>query len=191
MTSWHIVAGAAALLVLACATARADQPATALDFKVQTITGGQADLAKYKGQVVLIVNVASFCGNTRQYEPLEALYQKYKGQGFVVLGFPANEFGQQEPGTNQEIQKFCTENYKIDFPMFAKIVVQGEGIAPLYAWLTSRQTNPNFAGPITWNFEKFLIGRDGKVVARFDPDVSPDAPEVVNKIEAQLAKKTP
>lgn len=191
MTSWHLVAGAAALLVLACATARADQPATALDFKVQTITGGQADLAKYKGQVVLIVNVASFCGNTRQYEPLEALYQKYKGQGFVVLGFPANEFGQQEPGTNQEIQKFCTENYKVDFPMFAKIVVQGEGIAPLYAWLTSRQTNPNFAGPITWNFEKFLIGRDGKVVARFDPDVSPDAPEVVNKIEAQLAKKAP
>lgn len=191
MTSWHLVAGAAALLVLACATARADQPATALDFKVQTITGGQADLAKYKGQVVLIVNVASFCGNTRQYEPLEALYQKYKGQGFVVLGFPANEFGQQEPGTNQEIQKFCTENYKVDFPMFAKIVVQGEGIAPLYAWLTSPQTNPNFSGPITWNFEKFLIGRDGKVVARFDPDVSPDAPEVVNKIEAQLAKQAP
>ena len=119
------------------------------------------------------------------------MYQKYKDQGLVVLGIPANEFGGQEPGTNQEIQKFCTENYKVDFPMLAKVVAKGEGIAPLFEFLTNSATNPKFAGPITWNFEKFLIGRDGNVVARFQPDTNPDADEVVREIEAQLAKKAP
>ena len=118
----------------------------------------------YKGKVVLFVNVASRCGLTPQYEALEAIYKKYQDQGFVVLGFPANEFGHQEPGTNEEIVKFCQSKYSVDFPMFAKIVVKGEGISPLYDYLTSAETDPKFAGPISWNFEKFLVGRDGQVV---------------------------
>ena len=177
--------------MLACVAAQAGEPKSPLEFKMLTITGQEADLSKYKGKVVLIVNVASQCGNTQQYEPLEALYQKYKFQEFVVLGFPANEFGGQEPGTNREIQEFCTQKYKVDFPMFSKVVAKGDGIAPLFDYLTNPTTNPKFAGPITWNFEKFLIGRDGKVVARFEPDISPDSPEVVREIEAQLAKKAP
>ena len=189
MARWALLFGAGGLMMLACAAAHAGEPKSALEFKMATITGQEADLSKYKGNVVLIVNVASYCGNTKQYEPLEAIYQKYKAQGFVVLGFPANEFGAQEPGSNQEIQKFCTENYKVDFPMFAKVVVKGDGIAPLFDYLTNPATNPKFAGPITWNFEKFLLGRDGKVVARFEPDASPDSPEVVREIKAQLAKK--
>lgn len=189
MLRWTFVWGAAGWMLLAGAAARAAEPKTALGFKMATITGQEADLSQYQGKVVLIVNVASNCGNTRQYEPLQALYQTYKSRGFVVLGFPANEFGEQEPGTNQEIRKFCTENYKVDFPMFSKIVVKGPGIAPLYAYLTDPQTNPKFGGPVTWNFEKFLIGRDGQVVARYEPDTSPDAPEVVQQIEAQLAKQ--
>jgi glutathione peroxidase len=192
MARWAVLCGAGGLLMLACfGAARAGEPKSPLDFKVSTITGQEADLAKYRGKVVLIVNVASYCGNTRQYEPLEALWQKYKSQGLVVLGFPANEFGEQEPGSNQEIQKFCADNYKVDFPMFSKIVAKGPGIAPLYDFLTNPATNPKFAGPISWNFEKFLIGRDGQVVARFEPDASPDSPEVVREIEAQLTKKAP
>ncbi len=190
MVRWALLCGAGGLMMLACAAAQAIEPKAPLEFTMLTIAGQEANLSKYKGKVVLIVNVASYCGNTKQYEPLEALYRKYKSQEFVVLGFPANEFGEQEPGTNQEIQKFCTETYKVDFPMFSKIVVKGEGIAPLYDYLTNPTTNPKFAGPITWNFEKFLISRDGKVVARFEPDTSPDSPEVVQEIEAQLTKKT-
>ena len=139
--------------------------------------------------VVLVVNVASQCGLTPQYEALEAVYKKYQDQGFVVLGFPANEFGHQEPGSNEEIVKFCKSKYSVDFPMFSKIVVKGEGISPLYDYLTSADTDPKFAGPIKWNFEKFLIGRDGRVVNRFDPKTKPDAPEVLQALEAELAKK--
>jgi glutathione peroxidase len=120
---------------------------------------------------------------------LEEVYTKYKGQGLEVLGFPANEFGKQEPGTNKEISTFCTQNYGVDFPMFSKIVVKGEGINPLYQFLTSKETNPGMDGPIKWNFEKFLIGRDGKVVKRFAPTVKPDSAEVTAAIEAELAKK--
>lgn len=189
MTPWTFFCAACGTMLLACAAARGADPQSPLDFKMQTITGQQADLSQYKGQVVLMVNVASFCGNTPQYAPLESLYQKYKSQGFVVLAFPANEFGAQEPGTNQEIQKFCTDNYKVSFPLFAKIVVKGDGIAPLYEFLTSPQTDPKFAGPVTWNFEKFLVGRDGKVVARYAPDANPDEAEIVQQIEAQLGKK--
>lgn len=161
-----------------------------LDFKVKSIDQKPVDLSKYKGEVVLIVNVASQCGLTPQYEQLEAIYTKYKGQGFEILGFPANEFGKQEPGTDAEIAEFCTSNFKVDFPMFSKIVVKGEGIAPLYQFLTSKETNPGFEGPISWNFEKFLVGRDGKVIKRFSPRVKPDAPEVVEAIEAELKKKS-
>ena len=161
-----------------------------LDFKAESIDGKPVELSKYKGNVVLIVNVASKCGLTPQYTQLEQVYTKYKDKGLEVLGFPANEFGKQEPGTNDEISKFCTGKYNVDFPLFSKIVVKGDGIDPLYQFLTSKETNGEFAGDIKWNFEKFLIGRDGKVVKRFAPPVKPDAPEVIEAIEAELKKKS-
>jgi glutathione peroxidase len=180
-----------ALLMLALAVpASAADAKGPLDFKVKSIDQKPVDLNQYKGEVLLVVNVASKCGLTRQYTQLEEVYTKYKGKGFKVLGFPANEFLGQEPGTDEEIAKFCSSKYKVDFPMFSKIVVKGEGIAPLYQYLTSAETNPDFSGDITWNFEKFLIGRDGKVVKRFSPKTSPDAPEVVEAIEAELNKKS-
>ena len=166
-----------------------DKAAGPLQFTVKDIDGKDFDLSQYKGKVVLMVNVASRCGNTPQYKQLEEMYGKYKEQGFVVLGFPANEFGKQEPGTNEQIKEFCTSTYKVDFPMFSKIVVKGDGQADLYKFLTSKETDPKFAGPITWNFEKFLIGRDGQVVARFTPKTKPDAPAVVKAIEMELEKK--
>jgi glutathione peroxidase len=160
-----------------------------LDFTMTSIDGKPVELSSYKGKVVLFVNVASKCGLTPQYEALEALYKKYQDQGFVILGFPANEFGSQEPGSNDEIATFCKSKFSVDFPMFAKIVVKGDGISPLYEYLTSAESDPKFAGPIKWNFEKFLVGRDGKVVARFEPRTKPDAPEVLEAINAELAKK--
>ena len=159
-----------------------------LQYTVKDIDGKDVDLAQYKGKVVMIVNVASKCGNTPQYKALEESYKKYAGKGFVVLGFPANEFRGQEPGTNEEIKQFCTSKYGVSFPMFSKIVVKGEGQADLYRHLTSKDTNPKAPGPVTWNFEKFLIGKDGQVAARFAPKTKPDAPEVVQAIEAELAK---
>jgi glutathione peroxidase len=177
-----------ALLMLAGVVSAAEVKSP-LDFKMESLDGTPTDLAKFKGEVVLIVNVASKCGLTPQYEQLEAVYKKYKTNGFEVLGFPANQFLSQEPGSNKEISTFCTEKYGVDFPMFSKIIVKGDGIAPLYQFLTSKETNPGMDGPIKWNFEKFLVGRDGKVVKRFDPRTKPDAPEVVSAIEAELAKK--
>jgi glutathione peroxidase len=168
---------------------KADPSAGPLQFTVKDIDGKDVDLSKYKGKAVLIVNVASKCGNTPQYAQLEELHKKYADHGLVVLGFPANEFGKQEPGTNAQIKEFCTSKYNVDFPMFSKIVVKGDGQAPLYQYLTGKQTNPKYAGDITWNFEKFLIGRDGQIVNRFKPKTKPDAPEVVQAIEAELAKK--
>lgn len=167
---------------------QAAAPASALDHQVADINGKPVDLSQFKGKVVLIVNVASRCGNTKQYTNLENLYRKYAGQGLVILGFPANEFGKQEPGTNAEILQFCTTKYNVDFPMFSKIVVKGDGIAPLYQFLTSDATNPGFSGDISWNFEKFLIGRDGKVVKRIKPKMNPEDPEVVAAIETELGK---
>jgi glutathione peroxidase len=161
-----------------------------LDYKMNSIDGKPVDLSQYKGKVVLIVNVASKCGNTPQYKGLEELYKKYKDQGLTVLGFPANEFGGQEPGTNEEIAKFCTQpKYAVDFPMFSKVVVKGEGIVPLYEHLTSAVKDPKYAGDISWNFEKFLIGRDGQVAARFKPKTQPTSDEVVKTIETELQKK--
>jgi glutathione peroxidase len=159
-----------------------------LQFVMKDIDGKDVDLSQYKGKVVMIVNVASKCGNTPQYEQLEALHKKYSEKGLVILGFPANEFGKQEPGSNAQIKEFCTATYQVDFPMFSKIVVKGPGQAELYKYLTSRETNPQHAGDITWNFEKFLIGRDGQVVNRFTPKTKPDAPQVVKAIEAELNK---
>ena len=176
-------------MVAALNVARAEDPKSPLDFKVTNIDGKPVNLADYKGKVILVVNVASQCGNTPQYKGLEDLYKKYQDKGFVVLGFPANEFGAQEPGTNAEIAQFCKSTYSVDFPMFSKIVVKGDGIAPLYDFLTSPKTDPQYAGPIKWNFEKFLIGRSGQVAARFEPKAKPESPEIVKAIEGEIEKK--
>ncbi|HVX11438.1 MAG TPA: glutathione peroxidase [Pirellulales bacterium] len=160
----------------------------ALNFKMKNLSGKEVDLSKYKGKVVLIVNVASQCGNTPQYKGLEDLHEEYAKQGLAVLGFPANEFGKQEPGTDEEIADFCDKNYGVKFDMFSKVVVKGEGQCPLYRHLTSKETDPKFAGDVTWNFEKFLLNRDGEVVARFAPKVKPESKEVKAAIESELAK---
>src|SRR3954454_5217778 len=171
---------------------------------IETITGEPASLADYAGRVLLVVNVASKCGLTPQYEGLEALYEKFKDEGFEVLGFPANDFREQEPGTNEEILEFCRATYSVQFPLFAKIEVTGPDKHPLYASLTEaaphakgdaeshRQRLREYGIPanedpeILWNFEKFLVGRDGSVIARFSPNVTPDDPQLVAAIEAAL-----
>lgn len=154
-----------------------------LGHKVKDIDGKDVNLADYKGKVVLIVNTASKCGLTPQYEGLEAVYKKYKDKGFVILAFPANEFGKQEPGTNSEIKEFCTGNYNVSFPLFSKIVVKGDGIHPLYKQLT---TAKGYEGDIGWNFAKFLLNRDGEIIARFEPREKPDSEKIVKAIEAAL-----
>ena len=164
-------------------------PASVLDFTLKDIDGKDVPLAKFQGKVLLLVNTASQCGNTPQYKGLQETYQKYKDQGFEVLAFPANEFGAQEPGTDEQIKQFCAANYKVGFPLFSKIVVDGKDIHPLYKYLTSEDTNPRFAGPISWNFAKFLVNRKGEVIARFDPGVVPESPEVIGAIEKALAEK--
>jgi glutathione peroxidase len=172
---------------------------------VKTIDGKSSSLGDYTGKVRLVINVASKCGLTPQYEGLEALYRKYKGKGFEILGFPANEFMAQEPGTDEEIQSFCSTKYDVTFPLFSKIVVKGEGQHPLYAALTSARPeakkvpgtdmraklvgygmDPGPADQILWNFEKFLVNRNGEVVDRFAPDVTPDSALLVEAIERQL-----
>jgi glutathione peroxidase len=164
------------------------KPASVLDFQVQNIEHKPVDLSRYKGEVLLIVNTASQCGFTPQYEGMEAVYEKYKSRGFEVLAFPANEFGQQEPGTDAEIKSFCSTKYNVTFPLFAKIVVKGEAIHPLYRFLTSPETNPKFAGAISWNFAKFLVNRKGEVIARFEPDEEPESAKLTGAIEAALAQ---
>jgi glutathione peroxidase len=159
------------------------------DFTLNSIDGQPTSLSAYKGKVVLLVNVASRCGYTPQYKALEAVYEKYKGQGLVVVGVPANNFGAQEPGTNAEIKTFCTSKYNVTFPMMAKVSVKGSDITPLYQFLTDKAAFPKTGGEIGWNFTKFLIGRDGKVLDRFDSAVEPDAPQVTSAIEKALAIK--
>jgi glutathione peroxidase len=156
------------------------------DFTLNSIEGQPAPVAAYKGKVLLMVNVASKCGFTPQYEALEGLYEKYKAQGLVVLGFPANNFLSQEPGTNSEIKDFCERTYHVKFPMYSKISVKGDDKAPLYHYLTEKETNPTTSGEIKWNFTKFLVSRDGKILARFEPAVKPDSPEVIAAIETAL-----
>jgi glutathione peroxidase len=157
------------------------------EFSVKTIDGKEKTLADYQGKVLLIVNVASKCGLTPQYEGLEQLHETFGPKGLVVLGFPANEFGGQEPGTEKDIQSFCTTNYGVKFDMMSKVVVKGPGIHPLFADLTGSVTDPKFAGEIKWNFNKFLVGRDGAILGRFEPKVEPLAPEVTAAIEKALA----
>ena len=159
-----------------------------LDFTPKSIDGQPAPLAAYKGKVIMIVNVASKCGFTPQYSALESLYQRFENQGFVILGFPANNFMSQEPGTNAEIKQFCKNKYDVTFPMFSKISVKGDDQAPLYKFLTDPGSDSVAPGDIKWNFTKFLIGRDGQIAARFEPATKPDSPEVVSAIESQLKK---
>ncbi len=159
--------------------------ASLYSFTLPSIDGVPTALANYRGKVILLVNVASRCGFTPQYSALESLYERYKDKGFVILGFPANNFGGQEPGTNAEIKSFCTTKYNVTFPMFGKVSVKGADCTPLYKFLT-QQANPSLAGDIKWNFTKFLVDRSGKVVARFESPVKPDSPEVMETIEKLL-----
>lgn len=176
------------LALVGVAQAEDKAPAGPLDFKVKDIDGKEVDLAKkYEGKVCLIVNVASKCGLTPQYEQLTELDKKYKEKGLAILAFPANNFNEQEPGTNEEIKEFCATKYSVDFDLFSKLSVKGEDQAPLYKYLTAEETDKDFAGEIEWNFTKFIVGKGGKVVARFGPKVKPDAPEVVKAIEDALA----
>lgn len=158
------------------------------DFTLPSIDGKPMPLADFKGKVILVVNVASRCGYTPQYSALQSLYEKYKGQGFVIIGFPANNFGAQEPGTNEEIKTFCSRKYSVTFPLYSKVSVKGEDQTPLYQYLT-KQTSPAIAGEIKWNFTKFLVDRHGNVVQRFESAVTPDSTEVVSAIEKQLSEK--
>ena len=159
---------------------------SALDFTVKDIDGNDVPLERYRGKVVLIVNVASKCGLTPQYEQLQKLHERYAADGLAILGFPANDFLSQEPGANEEIKQFCTVKYGVEFDMFAKVKVVGDKKCELYRFLTSKETNPGFAGDPKWNFTKFLLDRDGKVIARFEPRTTPDDPKVVSAIEAAL-----
>ena len=188
----HVTGMLAAVAIVALASGLAqgaEKVAPALNFQMKSLDGKPIDLSKYQGKVVLIVNVASQCGLTPQYKQLEALHEKYADQGLAVLGFPANEFAAQEPGTDTEISEFCSTKYGVKFDMFSKVVVKGEGQCPLYKFLTSAETDPKFPGDIKWNFEKFLIDRNGNVVNRFAPTVKPDSPEVTKAIEAAIAAK--
>jgi len=160
-----------------------------LNFKMKSLDGKEIDLARYQGKVVLIVNTASKCGYTPQYKGLEGLHEKYVDQGLVVLGVPSNDFGSQEPGSDEEISEFCTKNYGVKFDMLSKVPVKGPDQVPLYRFLTSKDTDPNFAGPIKWNFTKFLVSRQGQIVNRFESRVKPESPEVTSAIEAELSRK--
>lgn len=160
-----------------------------LSYTVQDIDGNDVPLEKHRGKVVLIVNVASQCGLTPQYAELQKLHERYAEQGLAILGFPANDFGAQEPGSNAEIKHFCTTNYGVDFDMFAKVSVKGDDQAPLYRYLTSEQSNPQFAGELKWNFTKFLLDREGRVIARFEPRTRPGDTAVTIAIESALVKR--
>ena len=158
------------------------------DVPVTTIEGDETTLTEYKGKALLIVNVASQCGFTKQYAGLERIYERYADRGFAVLGFPCNQFGEQEPGTEQEIQEFCSTTWNVTFPLFAKIEVNGDNRHPLYAALTETPTQDGRAGDVEWNFEKFLVSPEGDVVARFSTGTDPEAPELIEALEAQLPR---
>ena len=178
------------LILMLCfaATAFAAGSKSIYNFTMRSIDGQQVSLKHFKGKVVMVVNVASRCGYTPQYAGLEALYEKYKDKGFVIVGVPANNFAQQEPGTNEEIKKFCSSKYNVTFPMMSKVSVKGDDKTPLYQYLTSTDEDPQFGGDIKWNFTKFLVGRNGQLVARFEPAVTPDSPQVKAAVESALGE---
>ncbi len=178
------------LILMLCfaATAFAAGAKSIYQFNMKAIDGQPVKLKHYKGKVVMVVNVASRCGYTPQYAGLEKLYEQYKDRGFVIVGVPANNFAQQEPGTNEEIKKFCSTKYNVTFPMMSKVSVKGDDKTPLYQYLTSAADDPQFGGEIKWNFTKFLVGRDGKLVARFEPAITPDSTQVKTAIESALTQ---
>lgn len=184
-----LLVAVAGMLAVGTVAGAAEPGAYVLDHKLTTIDGKEANLEDYKGKVLLFVNVASKCGLTPQYEQLMELHKKYADKGLVILGFPANNFGAQEPGTDAEIKEFCTANYGVEFPMFSKISVKGDDIDPLYAELTSEEENKGYSGEIKWNFTKFLVDREGKVIARFEPKTVPTDEAVIKAIEEQLDSK--
>lgn len=186
MVSRFLLSGIVALAV--ASVSYAADPAKALSFKMNTISGEPVELSKYEGKVVLIVNVASKCGLTPQYESLQTMYDKYKEKGLVILAFPCNQFGKQEPGDSKEISEFCSTKYKVSFDLFEKINVNGDDAADLYKYLTSLETKPKGKGNISWNFEKFLLDKKGEVIGRFEPKTKPDAAEMIEAIEKALAE---
>ena len=171
--------------LLLATTLMAESPL--LEIPLKDIDGKDTSLKAYQGKVLLVVNVASKCGFTPQYKGLEALQKKFNAQGFTVLGFPCNDFGSQEPGTNAQIKEFCSANYEVSFPLFDKVHVKGAEQHPLYAALTGKASP--FPGDVGWNFGKFLIGKDGKILARFDSKVSPESAELIAAVEKALAAK--
>ncbi|WP_285288911.1 glutathione peroxidase [Alloacidobacterium dinghuense] len=173
-------------LVLSIAVTALAAATSVYSFTMKSIDGKPVSLSDYHGKVLMLVNVASKCGFTPQYTALESLYEKYKDQGLVIVGIPANNFGGQEPGTNEEIKKFCSSKYNVSFPMMSKVSVLGDDKTPLYVFLTDKTTDPQFSGDIKWNFTKFLFDRNGKPVARFEPNVTPDSPQVVAAVESAL-----
>ena len=186
MNRWLVIGAVAAGIGLG-AGARGEEPVKSIfDFTMKDIDGKDVALSAYQGKVLLVVNVASKCGFTGQYAGLEKLYKANADKGLVVLGFPANNFMGQEPGTEAEIKSFCTLTYGVTFPMFSKISVKGKDIHPLYAFLTSKETNPESAGAISWNFNKFLIGRDGQILGHYGSRTAPDDLELVQAIEQAL-----
>jgi glutathione peroxidase len=190
---YSVLAVPAALLLVSATVAPADEKGDkrvppVLNFKMKDITGKEVDLSRYQGKVLLIVNVASKCGCTPQYKALEQLHEKYGKDGLAIIGVPCNDFGGQEPGSEEEIVKFCKSKYDVKFDMMAKVTVKGDDTAPLYQYLTSKKTNPQFGGDIKWNFTKFLIGRNGEIVARYEPRTEPQTADVVKTIEGELKK---
>jgi glutathione peroxidase len=173
-------------LIAVCFSVCVASAASVYDFTLNSIDGHSAPISAYKGKVLLLVNVASKCGFTPQYKQLEGLYEKYKDQGLVVIGFPANNFGGQEPGSNEEIKDFCSRTYDVKFPMYGKISVKGDDKAPLYQFLTDKGANPETGGEIKWNFTKFLVDRNGKIVARYESQIKPDSEPVIAAIEKAL-----
>lgn len=185
-----IVAMAVSPFSIAADTEKKETPKV-LSFKMKTLKGEEVDMSKYQGKVVLLVNVASQCGLTPQYEQLEAIHQKYKDKGLVVIGVPCNQFGGQEPGSPEEIAKFCSSKYNVTFDLLEKVKVNEDKsgkACDLYQFLTSQDTKPKGSGKVSWNFEKFLIDREGKLVARFDPKTKPDDAAIVSAIESALGK---
>jgi len=186
------VAASFVLIATACMAddkAKGDKVSGPLSYKLEGIDGKEVDLAQYKGKVVLLVNVASECGYTPQYKGLQEVYEKYGKDGLVIIGVPSNDFGKQEPGSNEDIQKFCTSKFKVTFPMLGKVTVKGDKKVPLYQYLTSKDTNPKYAGEVGWNFEKFLIGRNGEVVGRYKSAVKPESDELQAAIKKELDAK--
>ena len=183
---WALGIGMAAWLGWNSAAPGAEPAPSIYDFTLKNIEGQDVSLADFKGRVLLVVNVASKCGFTKQYAGLEKLHRTHKDRGFAVLGFPANDFLGQEPGTEAEIRNFCTLNYGVTFPMFSKISVKGKAIHPLYAFLTDEKLHPGAGGKVSWNFNKFLIGRDGAVLAHYGSRTAPDDPDLAAAIESAL-----